>query len=623
MKSEKAINCGISLNNFINEPQALEKISHHPKTQDLLGANRFLLCACVINLICEIYFNPEAQINHRKCLGKFVFPCNNKIREYKTMMEQLITYVILFGIIVIIGQLFNKSTLPITLLLVITGMLLSGVPGFPQITLNPNLVLDIFLPLLVYKISAFASWKDVQKNIRPIALLSIGHVIFITFLVAIIIHSLLPQLGWPLAFVLGAVISPPDDVAIVAIAEKIRIPERVLTILQGEGLFNDATALILFRVALTATIIHQFSMTHAVITFFLVIIGETLYGLAIGFVLGELRLKIHNTWLHVIASTITPFIAYLPPVLLGGSGVLATVITGFMIGNRYGERFNPEFRLVSRALWPALAFAIQGLLFLLVGLNLKSIVTHISSISMHSLVLYTTAVILTVIIGRFIWVYGFLIYFPRLLVPSLKKRDPYPPWQFPFLISWAGMRGAISLAAALAVPILPSTVEGANPRDFLIFLVFCVIAATFVLQGLTLPWIIKTLGITQYGQREQYSEHLAELDARLQMTKAVLHWLKEYKNEVKDDPKLSEQVKLFTEEYQMLKNRLKETIAQHDGISVHDEKAELQDEAALLTRIIEIEKKELLKLWHEGKINLNVRNKLLSRLDHRFEHISA
>jgi CPA1 family monovalent cation:H+ antiporter len=177
------------------------------------------------------------------------------------------------------------------------------------------------------------------------------------------------------------------------------------------------------------------------------------------------------------------------------------------------------------------------------------------------------------------------------------------------------------LAAALAVPILPSVVEGANPRDLLIFLVFCVIVATFVLQGLTLPWILKILGITKYGQREQYSEHLAELDARLRMTKAVLHWLREYNKEIKDNQKLAEQVRVFTDEYAMLKNRLQEIIAQHDGTLIHDEKAEMRDESILLMRIIEIEKKELLTLWHEGKINLAVRNKLLSRLDHRFEHI--
>ena len=195
-------------------------------------------------------------------------------------------------------------------------------PGIPAIDLDPKVVLNIFLPILVYQISSFASWNDFKKNKRPIALLSVGHVIFITAIVAWVIHALIPELGWPLAFIIGAVLSPPDDVAIVAIAEKIRMPNRVITILKGEGLFNDATALILFRFALAALLTHQFSAVHAVTTFFAIIIGETLYGLAVGYIMGELKVKISNTVLHVIASVLTPFLAYTPAVMLGGSGVL-------------------------------------------------------------------------------------------------------------------------------------------------------------------------------------------------------------------------------------------------------------------------------------------------------------
>ena len=249
------------------------------------------------------------------------------------LMEQIETYIILFGIIVIVGQTFNNSPVPISLLLVITGMLLSLLPTTPDITLDPNIVLNIFLPLLIYQISAFASWRDVKKNLRPIMLLSIGHVIFITILVAVVIHMLIPQFGWPLAFVLGAVISPPDDVAIVSIADKIRMPQRLITILEGEGMFNDATALILFRFALAAVVTHQFSAVRAVSAFFLVIIGETLYGLALGFIIGEIRLRIRNTTLHMMASLLVPFIAYIPAVMLGGCGVLATAVTGFVFGS--------------------------------------------------------------------------------------------------------------------------------------------------------------------------------------------------------------------------------------------------------------------------------------------------
>lgn len=537
-----------------------------------------------------------------------------------SQIEQIVIAVILFGIIVVIGQLFRKSTVPITLILVITGMLLSLVPKFPRISLSSELVLNIFLPILIYQIGSFSSWKDTKKNLRPITLLSVGHVVFITFLIATLIHILIPQLGWPLAFVFGAIISPPDDVAIVSIAEKIRMPERILTILEGEGMFNDATALIIFRFALAVVITHQFSFMHAVSSYFAVVIGETLYGLLLGFILGELRTKIRNTTLHMIASILTPFLAYIPAIIFGGCGVLATAITGFIIGNRYATRFTPEFRLFSLTFWPMLSFIIQSIVFLLVGLDLRFIIERISTIPLHTLLLYSAAIITLIIIGRFIWVYSAAI-IPRFLFPQIRKNDPYPPWQYLFVISWAGMRGGISLAAALAVPILPEIIHGANARDLLIFLVFCVIAATFILQGLTLPWLTKVLGVQKFGQCEEYNQHLIELKTRKKMAIAVLRWLADYEEQIKNDKKLHDEVKLYIREYRMLKNQLREQIANHDGSLVHDENAEAMAEAFLLSQIIEVERLELIRLWHEEKINLVIRNKLLARLDHRAKHL--
>ena len=225
-------------------------------------------------------------------------------------MDILIIYLSLFTIIAVITQLFHKSTIPAALILALAGMLLSFIPYFPAIHLDSSLVLNFFLPLLIYQISSFSSWRDIKKQIRPITLLSVGHVIFITLFVAIVIHALLPTMGWPLAFVLGAIISPPDDVAIMSIAEKIKFPERLLTILQGEAMFNDAAALTLFRFALAAAITNHFSAASAFMTFVVMIIGETLYGLGLGFIIGKLRTRIKSTSLHLIVSFITPF---LPP----------------------------------------------------------------------------------------------------------------------------------------------------------------------------------------------------------------------------------------------------------------------------------------------------------------------
>lgn len=538
-------------------------------------------------------------------------------------MIEIITYLALFGIVVIIGQLFDRLAIPVSLLLVVVGMLLSLIPGFSLITLNPNLVLNIFLPMLVYQISAFASWKDFKKNFRPISLLSVGHVIFITVLVAFILNRLIPQLGWPLAFVIGAIISPPDDVAIVAIAEKIRMPDKVITILEGEGMLNDATALILFRFALAAVITHQFYVLHAAAAFILVVVGETVYGLILGYILGELRLKITNPSLHVIASLLTPFLAYLPAEMLGGCGVIATVATGFVIGNTYATRFTPEFRLVGRAMWPAITFAIQSLLFLLVGLDMLPIMKRISVIPLSPLLLYIGSVLAVLIIGRFIYVY-ISAYMPGLLFSSIRKNEPKLRWQNVFLVAWAGMRGSISLAAALSVPLLPALTNGVNPRDLLLFLVYGVIVVTLLLQGLALPWLVKILGIEKFAKREQYSEHIAELKARKKMIKAVLEWLSEYKNQVKDNQQLLEEVKFCIQWYKILKLKLATRIKSHDLNLPHDEKTEIEEETflSLRLRLIEVEKTELFRLWRTERINLAVRNKLLDRLDHLATHLA-
>jgi Na+/H+ antiporter len=534
-------------------------------------------------------------------------------------MEQIILYIGLFSIIVIIGQLFDKKAIPLSLLLIIAGMILSIIPNFPTVHLNSEVVLNIFLPVLIYQISTFASWKDVQSNIRPIISLSFGHVIFITLLVAITIHAIIPQLGWPLSFVIGAVISPPDSVAIVTIADKIRMPMRIVTILEGEGMLNDATALILFRFSLAAVITHEFSAVHAFSAFLCVVIGETIYGYLLGNLLGQIRLRINNPILHIMASILTPFLAYIPAEEMGGCGVIATVVTGFVIGHVYAVRFTPEFRLISRSVWPTLAFAVQNILFLLVGLDMLPIVKQISSIPINFLMIYSASVITVVILGRFFWVFMSGYVYQRIFYPRRKRQH----WQALFVVSWSGMRGGISLAAALSVPPLMMTVDGANAESLLLFLIFSVIIATFLLQGLTLPWIIKLLGMQKYGQREKYNDHMMELNARLSILKSVLRWLSTYRKHITDDSKLLDQVKLYRREYQMLKRNLIARLGDHGNEEEHDEKTELINEVFLHTQIIEIERAALLQLWRTEKINLTVRNKLLDQLDHRSKDLPA
>jgi CPA1 family monovalent cation:H+ antiporter len=535
------------------------------------------------------------------------------------MTTPVLAYTFLFSIIVLLGYLFRKSSIPLVLILIVFGMLLSFIPYVPVMQLDSNLVLDVFLPLLIYEISAFSSWRDIKKQIRPIASLSIGHVVFITVVVAIVAHTLIPQMGWPLAFVLGAILSPPDDVAIVSICEKIRIPERIFIILEGEGMFNDAAALILFRFALAAAITHTFSFAHAFIGFLMVIVGETLYGFILGNLLGKIRKKITNPALHMIASILTPFLAYIPVVMLGGTGVLSTAVTGFLIGNQYSIRFTPEFRLISTGIWPMLGFAIQSLIFLLAGLDLRAIWMSISTIPAEQVILYVASIVAALIIGRFVWVYTTVLLFSRLLFPRDKTSQIL---RGSFLISWAGMRGGISLAAALAIPTLYFSIDGVDLRNLMIFIVLCAIIVTFVLQGLSLPYIMRKFGLDKVGQAEKYHEHLSELRARVQMINAAFEWLKQYKKEINRDEKLLEEVEFHINEYQTLLKKYKERISSHHGSDAHNEIIEAKKSTSLLLQIIKIEKKELLQIWREEKINLRSRNRLLSLLDHHVQRFS-
>jgi CPA1 family monovalent cation:H+ antiporter len=265
------------------------------------------------------------------------------------------------------------------------------------------------------------------------------------------------------------------------------------------------------------------------------------------------------------------------------------------------------------------SFTIQSLIFLLVGLDFRSVYDRISSIPLGTLTEYVISVVAAVILGRFIWVYGFVITLPRLLSPSLRKKDPYPPWQYSFIISWSGMRGGISLAAALAIPTLTLQRNNIDLRDLLVFLVLSVIFVTLVLQGLSLPYILRKMGIDKVGHSERQKEHLSELQTRVQMINAALNWLHQQKAQVKNNKHLLNELSLHISEYQLLKNQYESRILKHNHQLIHDEQTENIENLSLLCHVIEVEKEEVLKLWRENKINLRMRNKLIVLLDHQIE----
>ncbi|HKQ44333.1 MAG TPA: Na+/H+ antiporter [Rhizomicrobium sp.] len=414
----------------------------------------------------------------------------------------------------------RRSHIPHSIFLVLLGLGMGFLPGMPRIELSPDLVLMLLLPPLLYRAGVQMSWRGFYANLRPILLLAVGAVIFTAVSVAGVAYYLL---GLPLAvgFVLGAVVSPPDAVAPMAIARRFALPNRILTILEGEGLVNDATALILFSFAVATVVSGQsFSLAVATGDFLVIVAGEIVWGLAIGWGGLVLRRWARDPRVEMAFSLLTPFAAFWVPESLGGSGVLATVVAGLYV-SWHGPRYiSPATRLQGFFVWDLVVYLVEGLVFLMTGLQARIVADTLDLGEWQQLLFACVTVCAAIILVRFIWVYLATIV-PRLLVPGLKARDPMPPWQYIFIIAFTGIRGVVSLAAALSIPLLAAG-EAFPHRGLLLLVTFSVILVTLVGQGFALPWVIKLLGISEHGQREADNDKKREISARLASIDAAL-----------------------------------------------------------------------------------------------------
>lgn len=408
---------------------------------------------------------------------------------------------------------------PHAIVLVLLGLLLAFVPGLPKVRLDPDLVLLLFLPPLLYSSGVGMSWRGFCANLRPILLLAIGCVLFTAVAVAAAAHWLF-GVPWAVGFVLGAVVSPPDAVAPMAIAKRLAVPQRILTILEGEGLVNDATALILFGFALTAVASGGVSIPWAAASFAAIVAGEVAWGIGLGWAILRLRHWSRDPQVEITLALLTPYLAFWPPHALGGSGVLATVAAGLYVSWN-GPRFiAPATRLQGFFVWGLAVFLIEGIVFLLTGLQARAVVEGSGAAGWGRLLAAGLSVSLLVILVRFVWVFS-ATHLPRLLWPPLRGRDPAPPWRYPFVIAFTGVRGVVSLAAALSIPLA----IGDQPfpeRDLVLFTTFCVILTTLVGQGLTLPGVIGRLGLAHEGRREAALAKRREVAARIKGVDAVL-----------------------------------------------------------------------------------------------------
>jgi monovalent cation/hydrogen antiporter len=422
----------------------------------------------------------------------------------------------------------RRMRVPQSILLVVVGAALAFAPRFPAVKLDPDLVLLLLLPPLLYFSGVGMSWRGFRKYLRPIMLMAVGCVLFTASVVAAATHWLL-HLPWAVGFVLGAVVSPPDAVAPMAIARRLSVPKRILTVLEGEGLVNDATALILFSFAVGAVATGGVSIVGAAETFAIIVVGEILWGLAIGRTLLHLRAWSKDTEVEMILALLTPFAAFWPPHFLGGSGVLAAVTAGLYTSWHGPKLISPATRLQGFFVWGLAVYLVEGVVFFLTGLQSRLVMEGPDAGEWSRMIGAAIITVVLVVVIRFVWVFA-AAYLPTFLSRNDDARRATPTWQETFLVGFTGIRGVVSLVAALSVPEMVGT-EPFPARDLILFVTFCVILVSLVGQGAALPKVIEYLGLDKVGAAEAESAKRNEVTARVEGIRAALDRLKQLTGE--------------------------------------------------------------------------------------------
>ena len=411
-------------------------------------------------------------------------------------MHSVEVFVLLLALVAGVPLLANKVHIPYPALLVLTGLGLCFVPGLPVFHLSPNLIFLFVLPPLVYRASIGTSWRDFRNDLRPIVLLGVGLVLFTTVTVGYVVKFMLPSLPWAAAFALGAIVSPSDTVAAIAIMKKLRIPRRVVAILEGESLINDATGLIAYKFAVAAVLSGAFSMSHAVGAFVWALFGGIAIGWLVYRLVAAIQSRLDDPPVQAVISLATPFVAYLPAEILHASGIISVVTTGLFVGSNIATLVTARMRLLVFPMWEMIEFVLNGFIFIVIGLQLPVVMHNLAGTPVRLLADLAAAVCAAVVITRVVWVFP-ATYLPRALIPGIRKRDPYPAAGPVALVSWIGMRGVVSLAAALALPLSLDSGDPFPGRDLIIFLTFSVILFTLVAQGVTLAPVVRWLNLPQ------------------------------------------------------------------------------------------------------------------------------
>lgn len=517
-------------------------------------------------------------------------------------MHQLEIVIILLAAVLALTTVANKILIPYPILLVLGGLILGVLPGLPMVTLSPDLVFLVFLPPILWAAAYFTSLREFRRNLRPISLLAVGLVLVTTAAVAAVAHVVLPGIGWAEAIVLGAIVSPPDAVSATAIGKRLGIPRRVVTILEGESLVNDATALVLYRVAVGAAVTGTFTVGGAILEFIFAAVVGVAIGIAVGVLARWALCATSDGLIQISITLLAPYIAWVLAESLHASAVLACVAGGLYLRQYFSSAVAPATRIQAKAVWDLLIFVLNGVIFILIGLQLGALRAEMPSGSLGPVLLAGVILSLAVIVVRLLWV-PLAATLPRWMSSALRARDPLPPWAHIFLTSWTGMRGIVTLAAALALPVTTATGVPFPFRAEIIVISFVVILATLVVQGLSLPPLIRFLRI-EVGSGLEDEERLA----REHSATAALMRLDQL---VGEDWLKVEHVERLRAQYGRLVERLAGSRAV-DGAAVRESTEAFQ---RLRHETLNAERIALIRLRNDGTISDEVLHHLEHELD--------
>lgn len=496
----------------------------------------------------------------------------------------------------------RRMHVPQSILLVVVGAALAYAPRFPAVKLYPDLMLLLLLPPLLYSSGVGMSWRGFKKNMRPIMLLAVGCVLFTASAVAAATHWLF-HLPWAVGFVLGAVVSPPDAVAPMAIARRLSVPKRILTVLEGEGLVNDATALILFSFAVGAVTTGGVSAIGAATTFVIIVVSEIAWGFVIASGFLHLRAWSKDPEVEMILALLTPFAAFWPPHFLGGSGVLAAVTAGLYTSWNGPALISPATRLQGFFVWGLVAYIVEGIVFFLTGLQSRVVMEGPDAGEWSRMIWAAVVTVLVVIAVRFVWVFS-AAYLPSLLFRRQRAELAMPTWQAAFMVGFTGIRGVVSLVAALSIPEMVGA--AAFPaRDLILFVTFCVILVSLVGQGAALPKVIEFLGLDQAGAREAQSAKRDEVAARVAAIQAALDRLNEIEAQGADSRAVAN-LRRFHEDRRM------------DFVQTGDEAfdgAPVADAAGIQLKLVAAERASIAGQYAAGRLTDEARRRVERELD--------